>query len=256
MKWVIYFSLSQDSHGVSSWGQWYPKDFVHACKTTSCVTERNVFPRRAGNHGGVGDGSAGTSNPPVYFCLAGGFSGAFLIPAEVCVKSSLLVLHAADIQKHSETSAWVNTRCFWAAPEVCCHMIHEAQVWGSSLVSITLKLLPLWQLPARMKENPGMRGAMSLHCSLAERGLRSHCFIRCALMLVAGLVWSGDVKSMGFVSNPIHFHWHKLVISLKPLHPVTQSWNNSLLQLEPHKTTGRLMERAPLDEKSFSRGGF
>lgn len=77
-------------------------------------------------------------------------------------------------------------------------------------------------LVTRRKGNPGVRGAMALPRSLAERGPRSHRFIRCALILVAGLVWSGDVKSMGFVSNPIRFRWHKLVISLKPLHPATQ----------------------------------
>lgn len=85
----------------------------------------------------------------------------------------------------------------------------------------TLKLLFLWQLPTRMKESPDIRGVTALPRPPAKRGPRSHCFICCALILVAGLMWSGDVKSMGFVSNPVHFHWQKLVISVKPLHPVT-----------------------------------
>lgn len=100
--------------------------------------------------------------------------------------------------------------------------MYEAQVWGFSLVCTTLKLLFVWQLQTRMKESLSVQGVTSLPHSPAKRGPRSHSFICCALILVAGLVWSGDVKSMGFVSNPIHFHWHKLVISVKPLHPVTR----------------------------------
>lgn len=113
------------------------------------------------------------------------------------------------------------------------------------LVCTTLKFLLLWHLLARMKESPGVRRAMALPHSPAKRGLRSPGFICRALILVAGLVWSGDVKSMGFVSNPILFHWRKLVINVKPPHPMTQSSPEII-----HSCSGTMQNRWSFDGMS------
>lgn len=123
------FSLSQDSHEVLHPGPFLPMIprrlfFLICVKQPAASWRETFFPYHTGNHGrvvvAVRWGSTRTSNPSIYLCPVDRLSRAFLVHAGVHAKSLLLILHAADFQKHPETLVSVGLRKMLGASLSCC----------------------------------------------------------------------------------------------------------------------------------------